>query len=274
MVKVRKVCIYKYPRPAVATDCVVFGYDNQSKKMKVLLIKRGRNDCYKNYWAFPGGFVRMNETVKDCAFRELKEETSVKIKPDYLEQFHIFSNPKRDKRKRVISVAFLALVKDSDVKGNSDAKEARWFTLKDNIDLQKKENQSLIAGDFLVEGELLAVEEDKSDESEKVKRGKLAFDHDEMFFLALKELREIVFFKPIVFNLLPNEFTMTELQILYEKILGVEFDRRNFSKKMKASGILMMVENGDDEVAKKKVRYTFNKAGYDNMKKADKKFEF
>lgn len=274
MAKTRKVNIYKYPRPAVATDCVVFGYDCQSKELKVLLIKRGRGDYYKNYWAFPGGFVRENETVEDCAFRELTEETLIKTNPEYLEQFHIFSDPKRDKRKRVISVAFLALVNDSEVKGSSDAEEARWFTLKDKFDLAEAEDKSMIARDFLVEGELLVAEEGKSDEDSDTKIGKLAFDHDKMFILALKRLREIVFFKPIVFNLLPKEFTMTELQVLYEKILGVEFDRRNFSKKMKSAGILKTVDNGTDELLKKKIKYTFDKAGYAEMKKGEKKFEF
>lgn len=263
---------YNYPRPAVATDCVVFGYDCQMKVLKVLLIKRGGDDCYKNYWAFPGGCVRENETVENCAFRELTEETSIKTNPEYLEQFHIFSDPERDKRKRVISVAFLALVNDSEVKGGSDAKEARWFTLKDKYDLPNNEENSLIAKDLLVDGDLLVVEEENNNNNTQI--GKLAFDHDKMFVLALKKLREIVFIEPIVFKLLPKEFTMTELQVLYEKILGVEFDRRNFSKKMKSTGILKMVEKGGREVEKKKVKYTFDETEYDEMRKREKKLGF
>lgn len=116
-----KYC-YRYPHPAVTADCVVFGWDG--KDMKVLLIQR-RNDPFKGRWAFPGGFMDIDETVEECARRELEEETGLKNIP--LEQFHIFSGVGRDPRERVLSVAHIALVKLSEVKGGDDAAKAEWF---------------------------------------------------------------------------------------------------------------------------------------------------
>jgi len=115
---------YKYPHPAVTTDCVIFGFDG--KDMHVLLIERGI-DPYKGAWALPGGFINMDETVEQGAMRELWEETGVK--DVFLEQLHVFSDVKRDPRERVITVAFYALVRKSDYKviGGDDASDADWF---------------------------------------------------------------------------------------------------------------------------------------------------
>lgn len=248
---------YRYPHPAVATDCIIFGYDYSLKQLKVLLIKRG-NEPFKDCWAFPGGFVRENETVESCALRELAEETSIQIKPEYMEQFHIFSKPERDNRERVISVAFLALVKESEVKGGDDANDAKWFILKDNNGASATDENGCSGNLF--------VDDDNP--------GSLAFDHDEMLVMALNRLREIVYFKPIVFQLLPEEFTMTELQVLYEKILGVEFDRRNFYKKMKSTGILKVVENKLRSTSRKIINYSFDEERYTELKKGEKNFRF
>ena len=106
-----KMYSYKYPHPAVATDCVIFGFDGM--KLKILLIQRGI-DPFKGKWAFPGGFLKMDESAEEGAMRELKEETN--LTATYLEQFHCFSSPNRDPRERVISIAFLALVKTEEVK--------------------------------------------------------------------------------------------------------------------------------------------------------------
>lgn len=115
---------YKYPRPAVTTDCVIFGFDG--KRLHILLIERGI-DPYKGSWALPGGFLQMNETVEEGAARELAEETH--IKDVYLEQFHVFSDVNRDPRERVITVAFYALVRKSDYRliAGDDAARANWF---------------------------------------------------------------------------------------------------------------------------------------------------
>lgn len=115
---------YRYPHPAVTADCVVFGYDG--RRLEVLLIKRA-NEPYKDCWAFPGGFVEIDESADDAARRELTEETGLRV--GELTQFHTFSAPRRDPRERIITVAYYAVVDKCDVTGADDAKEARWFAL-------------------------------------------------------------------------------------------------------------------------------------------------
>lgn len=117
---------YKYPRPAVTTDCVVFGLDDET--LNVLLIERG-GEPFKGCWAFPGGFLNMDETAEEGAARELQEETS--LRDIFLEQVQAFSEVHRDPRGRVISIAFYALVHQGNctVKGGDDAAKAVWFPL-------------------------------------------------------------------------------------------------------------------------------------------------
>lgn len=181
--------VYDYPRPAVTTDCVIFSFDGHD--LRVLLIQRG-NHPYKGCWAFPGGFLRMNETLEEGALRELEEETG--LKPELVEQFHAFSSVERDPRERVITVAFYAIVKMSEVHGGDDACDAKWFRIDDVPHL--------------------------------------AFDHDYILRVAQKQLKEKIHFQPIGFELLDEHFTIPQLQRLYESILGVQFDRRNFYRKM------------------------------------------
>jgi 8-oxo-dGTP diphosphatase len=168
---------YKYPHPSVTTDCVIFGFDGT--RLNVLLIERG-NDPYKGCWAFPGGFLNMDESALEGAKRELYEETG--LRDAYIHQFHAFSAPDRDPRERVISIAYFALVRLTDVKAGDDAAKAQWFPL-DEIP-------------------------------------PLAFDHDKMLREALKALRRMIHFEPIGVELLPENFTKTQLQSLYEAILG------------------------------------------------------
>ena len=115
---------YDYPRPAVTTDCVVFGLDGH--ELKVLLIERG-NEPYKGFWAFPGGFLNMDETAEQGALRELKEETGLDLR--YIKQVGAFSDVNRDPRGRVITIAFYALTKKTKVQGGDDAAKAQWFAL-------------------------------------------------------------------------------------------------------------------------------------------------
>lgn len=119
---------YKYARPALTVDCVVFGLDDED--LKVLLIQRGM-EPFEGQWALPGGFVIVGEDVDDAARRELREETGVSRV--YLEQLYTFGKPDRDPREHVVSVAYYALVKLSDhrVQAATDAKNAAWFTIDD-----------------------------------------------------------------------------------------------------------------------------------------------
>ena len=227
-----KQYIYKYPRPEVTTDCVIFGFDGQD--MQVLLIERGL-EPYKGKWAFPGGFLQMDETAEEGALRELKEETG--LEAAYIDQLHTYSDPKRDPRDRVITIAYYALVRIQEVKGGDDAARAKWFPL-DEVP-------------------------------------QLAFDHDRILRDAVKELKERIHFEPIGFELLPEKFTMKDLQMLYEAILGVKFDRRNFSKKMMHYELLTQLDETVWPTAKREaVLYSFNKENYEMFKKKGFQLEF
>jgi len=115
---------YKYPRPAVTADCIVF---TRESNPNVLLIERGA-DPYKGCWAFPGGFIDMDETTEQCAIRELKEETGLEVTD--VQQIGTYSKVDRDPRGRTITVAYLAVVESQmEVKGQDDAAKAQWFPI-------------------------------------------------------------------------------------------------------------------------------------------------
>lgn len=224
---------YKYPRPSVTTDCVIFGYDTK-EGLSVLLIKRGI-EPFKDHWAFPGGFIKMDEDAETGARRELREETS--LETAHIEQFGCFSEVNRDPRERVITIAYYALVKKSEVVGGDDASEAHWFPI-DNVP-------------------------------------PLAFDHDRILRVALKTLKEKIHFMPIGFELLPSVFTMPQLQELYESILEVKFDRRNFSNKMLKLGILTVVgERPKNAGTRIPITYKFNEDNYNELKSKGFRLEF
>ena len=223
---------YKYPHPAVTTDYVIFGFDGQ--QLKVLLVERGI-DPYMGHWAFPGGFLKMDETAEQGALRELKEETG--LSAAYIEQLGAFSDVKRDPRERVITIAFYALVRIESVKGGDDAADARWFGLNEIPPL--------------------------------------AFDHDHILRVAQKRLREEIHFTPVGFELLPDIFTLPQLQALYESILDVKFDRRNFARKMLTLGILEMADPLQERNGTRTpVLYRFNKDRYEEMKQRGFRLEF
>lgn len=223
---------YRYPHPAVTTDCVIFGFDGRS--LNVLLVERGI-EPFKGEWAFPGGFLNPDESAEEGARRELKEETG--LEQGYIEQFHTYSAPNRDPRERVITIAYLALVKIQEVKGGDDAASARWFPV------------------------------------ENVPR--LAFDHDQILRDATSRLRERIHFHPIGYDLLPEKFTIKELQTLYEAILGIRFDRRNFAKKMLHLGILNQLDETVWPTNKREAMlYSFNLEKYNELKQRGFRLEF
>lgn len=227
-----KFC-YEYPHPAVTTDCVIFGYDVK-EGLSILLVERGL-DPYKGHWAFPGGFMRIDEDAETGAKRELKEETG--LETAYVEQFGCFTDVNRDPRERVITIAFFALIKKSEVKGGDDASDARWFPI-DNVP-------------------------------------PLAFDHDRILRVALSRLKQQIHFEPIGFELLPEVFTMPQLQDLYESILEVSFDRRNFANKMVKTGVLVEAQPRDPKApSRTPSKYRFNKDNYEQLKSKGFKLEF
>lgn len=223
---------YKYPHPAVTADCVIFGFDGVA--IKVLLIQRGI-EPYKDKWAFPGGFMNIDETVEECAKRELEEETG--LKTTSVEQFHTFSDVNRDPRERVITVAHYALVRLEEVKGGDDARSAQWFAMNEIPSL--------------------------------------AFDHDRILRIAVNRLKERICFEPIGFELLPEIFTMSALQNLYESILEVKFDRRNFYNKMLKLGILSEAEARPKDASRRTpTKYRFNANKYAELKQKGFRLEF
>ena len=115
---------YRHPHPAVTTDCVVFGFDGV--RLNVLLVERG-NEPFKGCWAFPGGFLDIDEDAPDGARRELREETGLSV--SNVEQLGAFTRPDRDPRERVISIAYFSLVRTCDVQAGDDAAQAQWFPI-------------------------------------------------------------------------------------------------------------------------------------------------
>lgn len=233
---------YEYPHPAITADCVVFGYDN--KTLKVLLVKRGvekdaSTSAYTGEWALPGGFMNVltDETIAHTASRELKEETGLDILPENLKEFRTFSKIDRDPRERVVTIAHYALVKIAEVRADTDAEKAEWFSLPEVPSL--------------------------------------AFDHDDILAAAEETIRQRIHFEPVGFDLLPDVFTIPELQNLYESILGVTFDRWNFSKKIKKLELLDEYDDGTvRNGSRNPIKYTFNKSKYDQLKSEGFRLEF
>jgi 8-oxo-dGTP diphosphatase len=181
----------------VAVDIVVFTIKNDS--LKVLLVKR-KYPPFKGQWAIPGGFVKTAESLEDAAKRELYEETGVKEL--YLEQLYSFGEPKRDPRRRVISVTYYALVNSENIKitASSDASSVEWFSVS--------------------------------------KLPPLAFDHGEILNYAIKRLKWKFEYTTVAFSLLPKKFRLSELQQLYETVFEKKLDKRNFRKKILILDIL------------------------------------
>lgn len=222
---------YKYPRPALTVDIVIFSII--TNQLHVLLIKRA-HDPFENYWALPGGFVELDEGLEEAALRELKEETG--ISHAYLEQLYTYGDPFRDPRGRVISIAYYALIPHNEVdsvRSGSDASEANWFRISHLPDL--------------------------------------AFDHQEIISYAIRRLKYKLEYTAVGFELLPELFTLSEIQLTYEMILEEKLDKRNFRRRMLKSGIIestsqmrtregrpaMLYRYRDDAVAEIKTRRLF-----------------
>ena len=170
--------------------------------LKILLVKR-KLEPFKGTWALPGGFIKKGENLSAAASRELKEETGVSSA--YLQQLYTFGDPKRDPRGRVITVAYFALMhrKKLKIEASSDASEAKLFSV-----------SSL---------------------------PKLAFDHRDVLVYALTRLRNKVQYTNAVWSILPENFTLGEIQNVYEIIWGRKTDKRNFRKKLLSLGLLKPV---------------------------------
>ncbi len=224
---------YDYPRPALTADCVVFGLDDNG--LKILLIQRGQ-EPFTDSWALPGGFVLQGESLEETARRELEEETG--LKDIFLEQLYTFSDPERDPREHVVTVAFYALVNliDHSIKAATDAKSTAWFT-HDNIP-------------------------------------DLAFDHKLILNKAYERLKSKIQYKPIGFELLPEKFALRSLQQMYEKILDRKLDKRNFRKKILKMNILEELDEIERDVSHRAAKlFKFDKKKYEMMENQGINFE-
>ncbi|MCF0116580.1 MAG: NUDIX hydrolase [Bacilli bacterium] len=222
-----------YDRPSVTSDILIFKMGTNLNGLKILLIKRGGHP-YINCWALPGGFVNIDESTFTAANRELKEETG--IENIYLEQLYTYSNPTRDPRSRVISVAYMALVPTTkDVKAGDDASDAAWFDIKmddKTMVLSNKEKDieikySLCSQEFTC-GHITY----ENSVPDLISEERLAFDHQLIIYDGLMRLRNKVEYSNIAFNLVGEEFTLPDLQRVYEVILGKKLYKTNFRDKI------------------------------------------
>ena len=217
-----------YPSFAVSTDILVFGISSvddknykklDEKKMSVLLVKRD-NYPYKGKWCLPGGFVRIDEELDDAPKRILKDETGVEH--IYLEQLYTFGGVKRDPRMRVVLSSYMALV-DKDRLNNKLNSNTFWF---DIVKIEEKDNIVeiwLSNGDELISFSILKVLRELTTDrySFYIKENpNLAFDNPLVILSGLERLRNKIEYTDIVFNMMPEYFTLGELQKVYELILG------------------------------------------------------
>lgn len=218
---------FTYEYPRAALTVDCVVFGHDEGILKILLIRRALAP-FKGLWALPGGFVRVEETVDEAAARELEEETG--LKKVYLEQLYTFGAIDRDPRERVVSVAYFALVRSADhlPAAATDADEAEWFNVDD--------------------------------------LPKLAFDHAGILKTALDRLRGKIRWQPVGFELLPEKFTLTRLQGLYEAILGRPLDKRNFRKKLLAQDLLVRLDETSTAGSKRPAQlFRFDRRKYEKL---------
>lgn len=208
-------------------DCVIFGFDEG--ELKILLIERNE-EPFKDWWALPGYLVEQDESIDHAAERILYELTG--LKGIYMDQFYTFGDVNRHPQGRVVTVAYYAMIRLSGNKElkpvSSYAKKAVWIPLND--------------------------------------LPKLAFDHDQIFARAFEKIRNRISYQPIAFELLPEKFTLTQLQHLYEVILNKKLDKRNFRKKMLNYGILKELDEKQKGVSYRAAKlYKFDKRKYTRL---------
>ena len=239
--------INKYERPSVTTDIAAFmirseesdNYKRDSEnRLSILLVKRGVHP-FMDCWALPGGFLKPDETVEECALREITEETNVV--PVAILPVGVFSEPGRDPRGWIISNAFFSVITEESVKqvGGDDAADAQWF----DVSFEKDND-----GDYRLS---LSLREDTASDSihldavltkERTKLGKsifliknsggLAFDHARIIAEAVCLLRKYARDFNTIFDFLPEKFTLNEVQKVQETILDISILPANFRRKI------------------------------------------
>jgi 8-oxo-dGTP diphosphatase len=217
---------------ALSIDCLIFGF--KKSELDILLVQHGEG-ISKGRWALPGGWIRYNEGTDDAATRILNALTGVsKI---YLEQLKTFGNVDRYPTKRVITIAYCALVKPEDytLHAGFTAADAQWFKISDVPELP--------------------------------------YDHAKILQQGLQYLKHKLQHEPIGFNLLPKKFTLLQLQELYEALLGKKLDKPNFRRKLMKMNLLVPCKEKQTDVSHRAASlYRFDKKIYDRL--AEKGFTF
>ncbi len=236
--------ITKYPRPSVTVDIVTFGVTGESernyrqdekKALSLLLIKRGGHP-FMNKWALPGGFLNIDESIEECAFRELKEETN--LVPSSLMPMGAFSEVDRDPRGRIISNAYITIVDEENVKAlaGDDAVDALWFKV--NLEKASYKGKFFLHLDnddvkLHIKAELkLSKTRFGQNEYEIIDSDRLAFDHAKIIATAIGLIKKSAEDFDFLFDFMPEFFTLTGLQKVQETILGVEVAPANFRRKI------------------------------------------
>lgn len=218
----------------VSVDAVVFGYD-PADGVSVLLIKR-KFDPFRKSWALPGGLVKNEESLEEAVRRELQEEAGIDV--NYLEQLYTFGQPNRDPRNRVVSVAYYGLVrpKDFQIAAQTDAEDVNWFAIH--------------------------------------KLPRLAFDHKQILETGIKRLRGKIAYEPVGFELLDKRFPFSDLENLYQSLIGHDIDRRNFKKKIMKYGFLEELDETIQRGAGRPARlFQFNRKAYFELKEHGYNFD-
>lgn len=210
----------------VTVDTVAFAVEQGS--LEVLLIKR-KYPPFKSYWALPGGFLRdEDETLDQAAARELLEETNVG--DVYLEQLYSFGDVGRDPRGRTVTVSYLALLRQEglELKASADARGVAWWRVSELPEL--------------------------------------AFDHAKIIEYARRRVKYKIEYSPAAFMLLPEKFTLRDLQMVYEAVLGKSVDNRNFRKKFLNTGVLQELDETTQEASFRPARlYTFSEEEFERL---------
>ena len=205
----------KITRHLVAVDCIIFGYDILEKDIRLLLIKRSFEPA-KGKWSLAGGFVKEDESLDEAASRILLNLTG--LKNVYMEQSYCYGSVDRDPGARVISTSYFALIKIQDIDNHlKEINGAHWRSIS--------------------------------------RLPELIFDHSAMVSRALNELQRQIKVKPVGFELLPDKFTLVQLQDLYEAIYQRKVDKRNFRKKILSMNLLQKFDEKEKETSKKGAFY-------------------
>lgn len=255
--------IEQYERPSVAADIAVFSVMQKEavdhrklaeKELKILLVKR-KQEPYMDQWALPGGFLRKDETLYEAARRELFEETGTRR--SYLELCDVFSSPDRDPRGWILSQAFMVLVNsedcaDADVpRAGGDAKDTAWFSVKmERVSQERRQEDDRVVCDAVyrlylqeeklevclqaqVQEHIVYEEYHQLVQYQILKSEGLAFDHAQIIVCMLKQLRRrLKIDTRIAFDFLPEYFTLTDLQSVFEIVLDTELIKPNFRRKI------------------------------------------